>query len=106
MSATRPTPETDQHQADMEREDFDVELAKTYTLARKLKRQRDELTNKMIANEAYQSGLLADIQTMRETMREAAGILAQIPAAYDSRFFRAGQWANAALAQLQPHLCP
>ena len=45
-------------------------------------------------------------EAMWETMRETAGILAQIPDAYDSRFFRAGQWADAALAKLQPFINP
>lgn len=104
MSATRPTPETaaifDAY-ARCACGTADIRLK-----MEKLERERDELTNKMVANEAYQSGLLADIEVMRETMREAAGILAQIPVAYDHRFFRAGQWANAALAKLQPHLHP
>lgn len=42
MSASRPTPETDQHQNAMNKEDFDVEMAKTYTLARKLECERNE----------------------------------------------------------------
>lgn len=46
------------------------------------------------------------LEAMREAMREAAAIVAQIPVAYDHRFFRAGQWANAAFAQLQPYLHP
>jgi len=48
----------------------------------------------------------AEIQAMREAMRETADILAQIPDAYDNRFFRAGQWANAALTKLQPFIAP
>ena len=45
-------------------------------------------------------------EAMREAIKEAADILAQIPDGYDSRFFRAGQWANAALSKLQPLLKP
>lgn len=44
----------------------------------------------------------ANLAAMREAVKEVTAILAQIPDAYDSRFFRAGQWADAALAKLQP----
>jgi hypothetical protein len=40
--ATSKTPRTDVHQEMMEVEDFDVELAKTYTLARQLERELNE----------------------------------------------------------------
>ena len=39
---TRPTPETDAHKRHMDHESFLSELAETYTLARKLERERDE----------------------------------------------------------------
>lgn len=39
---TRPTPETDAHKRHMDHEYFLSELAKTYTLARKLEQERDE----------------------------------------------------------------
>jgi len=42
-----PTPRTDAHQQAMESEDFDVELAKTYTLARRLESERDELRDEL-----------------------------------------------------------
>ena len=43
MSTTpeTPTPETDDHSDRMDNEDFDVELALTYDLARRLERERD-----------------------------------------------------------------
>lgn len=40
---TRPTPETDAHQDDMHRFEFDEELALTYEFARKLERERDAM---------------------------------------------------------------
>lgn len=62
-----------------------MELAKTYTLARKLERERDELTNKMVANEAYQAGLLAErdesreqLKVMREAIKDAHYALAYV----------------------------
>lgn len=39
---TRPTPETDAHKRHMDHESFLSELAKTYSLARKLEQERDE----------------------------------------------------------------
>lgn len=39
---TRPTPETDAHKRHMDGESFLSELAKTYSLARKLEQERDE----------------------------------------------------------------
>ena len=43
------------------------------------------------------------IRDRHQVLRE---ILAQIPDAYDSRFFRAVQWATAARAKLQPFIKP
>lgn len=48
----------------------------------------------------------ADLTALREAVKEVTTILAQIPDAYDSRFFRAGQWADAALTKLQPFTIP
>ena len=46
----------------------------------------------------------AELAAMREAVKEITAILAKTPDAYDSRFFRAGQWADAALAKLQPFI--
>ena len=46
----------------------------------------------------------ANLAAMREAVKEVMAVLAQIPDAYDSRFFRAGQWANAVLAKLKPFI--
>lgn len=73
---------------------------------RKLERERDsaKTLNRLLLDQLEAQAV--QLEGMRKAMREAAVIVAQIPVAYDHRFFRAGQWANAALAQLQPHLCP
>ena len=46
----------------------------------------------------------AELAAMREAIEYITATLAKISDAYDSRFFRAGQWADAALAKLQPLL--
>lgn len=127
MSAIQPTPETDAAfwhggvavDADFARklererdsaktlnrslldqlEAKDAELDANGLVLQKLQHERDAYIDKFEQAEKQ-------LEAMREAMREAAAIVAQIPVAYDHRFFRAGQWANVALAQLQPHLHP
>ena len=102
MSAIQPTPETDEAWAKWPYAGPGVHA----NFARKLERQRDsaKTLNRSLLDQLEAQAV--QIEAMRKAMREAAAIVAQIPVAYDHRFFRAGQWANAALAQLQPHLCP
>lgn len=61
MTPETPTPETDSHSDKMDNEDFDVELAKTYNLARRLERERDTART--------------EIEAMREALREAHKII-------------------------------
>jgi len=49
MKTLIPTPETDAHQIDMNRVEFDEELALTYNLSRKLERERDAARQQLIA---------------------------------------------------------
>ena len=102
MSAIQPTPETDEAWAKWPYAGPGVHA----NFARKLERERDtaKTLNRSLLDQLEAQAV--QIEAMRKAMREAAVIVAQIPVAYDHRFFRAGQWANAALAQLQPHLCP
>ena len=102
MSAIQPTPETDEAWAKWPYAGPGVHA----NFARKLERERDtaKTLNRSLLDQLEAQAV--QIEAMRKAMREAAAIVAQIPVAYDHRFFRAGQWANAALAQLQPHLCP
>ena len=109
MSAPRPTPETDAAWASWPYAGPGVHA----NFARKLERERDEAQERAeskhglwMAELSRVTELEKQLETMREAMRQTAAIVAQIPVAYDHRFFRAGQWANAALAQLQPHPCP
>lgn len=134
MSATRPTPETDAATfwgrdmgGDKGPPHFECVDAE---VARKFECERDDV--RAIVSACMSAMPVGNIQThtpenlaarigdlafalateasenkaIREAMRETADILAQIPAAYDSRFFRAGQWANAAIAKLQPFIKP
>ena len=102
MSAIEPTPETDQAWARWPYAGPGVHA----NFARKLERERDtaKTLNRSLLDQLEAQAV--QIEAMRKAMREAAAIVAQIPVAYDHRFFRAGQWANAAPAQLQPHPCP
>ncbi len=102
MSAIQPTPETDQAWAKWPYAGPGVHA----NFARKLERERDsaKTLNRSLLDQLEAQAV--QLEAMRKAMREAAAIVAQIPVAYDHRFFRAGQWANAALAQLQPHPCP
>lgn len=102
MSAIQPTPETDEAWARWPYAGPGVHA----NFARKLERERDsaKTLNRTLLDQLEAQAV--QLEAMRKAMREAAAIVAQIPMAYDHRFFRAGQWANAALAQLQPHLCP
>ena len=102
MSAIQPTPETDEAWAKWPYAGPGVHA----NFARKLERERDsaKTLNRSLLDQLEAQAV--QLEAMRKAMREAAAIVAQIPVAYDHRFFRAGQWANAALAQLQPHLCP
>lgn len=102
MSAIQPTPETDEAWAKWPYAGPGVHA----NFARKLERERDsaKTLNRLLLDQLEAQAV--QLEAMRKAMREAAAIVAQIPVAYDHRFFRAGQWANAALAQLQPHPCP
>ncbi len=102
MSAIQPTPETDEAWAKWPYAGPGVHA----NFARKLERERDsaKTLNRSLLDQLEAQAV--QLEAMRKAMREAAAIVAQIPVAYDHRFFRAGQWANAALAQLQPHPCP
>lgn len=102
MSAIQPTPETDEAWAKWPYAGPGVHA----NFARKLERERDsaKTLNRTLLDQLEAQAV--QLEAMRKAMREAAAIVAQIPVAYDHRFFRAGQWANAALAQLQPHPCP
>lgn len=114
MSATRPTPETDA--ATFWGRDMGGDKGPPHfecvdaDVARKFECERDEMVEQIVQLRrqitSHQETEDANLDDMRQTMRETADILAQIPAAYDSRFFRAGQWANAALAKLQPFIKP
>lgn len=70
MSAIQPTPETDQHQNAMNNEDFDVEMAKTYTLARKLERERDE-AREALSGRTVSCSLCNEAAKQLEAMRSA-----------------------------------
>lgn len=102
MSAIQPTPETDEAWAKWPYAGPGVHA----NFARKLERERDsaKTLNRTLLDQLEAQAV--QLEAMRKAMREAAAIVAQIPVAYDHRFFRAGQWANAALVQLQPHPCP
>lgn len=85
-----PTPETDDHSDRMDNEDFDVELALTYDLARRLERERDAAK--------------AENESMREAIKSAFPAFSDLwnlcpdvpPWALDN--------ADAALAKLQPFI--
>lgn len=102
MSAIQPTPETDEAWAKWPYAGPGVHA----NFARKLERERDsaKTLNRSLLDQLEAQAV--QLEAMRKAMREAAAIVSQIPVAYDHRFFRAGQWASAALAQLQPHPCP
>ena len=102
MSAIQPTPETDEAWAKWPYAGPGVHA----NFARKLERERDsaKTLNRTLLDQLEAQAV--QLEAMRKAMREAAAIVAQIPVAYDHRFFRAGQWANATLAQLQTHPCP
>lgn len=102
MSAIQPTQETDEAWAKWPYAGPGVHA----NFARKLERERDsaKTLNRSLLDQLEAQAV--QIEVMRKAMSEAAAIVAQIPVAYDHRFFRAGQWANAALAQLQPHPYP
>ena len=102
MSAIQPTPETDEAWAKWPYAGPGAHA----NFARKLERERDSAKTLNCSLLDQLEAQAVQLEAMRKAMREAAAIVAQIPVAYDHRFFRAGQWANAALAQLQPHLCP
>lgn len=98
MSTTpeTPTPETDEHSDRMDNEDFDVELALTYDLARRLERERDAAR--------------AEIEAMREAIQEAHKIIEVLYMdALDSHkesWPRANEWLqkHAAFAKLRPFI--
>lgn len=76
-----------------------------------LKRERDEareiiatVTDQLVRDQNASRESAAELAAMRAAIKDAAAHLAQTPDAYDSRFFRAGRWADAALAKLQPFL--
>lgn len=46
------------------------EQQEVYKFARKLERERDELAAKLVANEAYQAGLLAERDEARKSAEE------------------------------------
>lgn len=58
MTPETPTPETDAHEEAMEREDFDVELTKTYTIARRLERERNAARQALAEVASHLSGFL------------------------------------------------
>ena len=60
MSAT---PRTDAHGVAMESEDFDVELAKTYTLACTLEREIAELNQRLIERRESMMSRIIQLQT-------------------------------------------
>lgn len=107
MSAIQPTPETDQHQNAMNNEDFDVEMAKTYTLARKLERERDEARQALsgrtvscsLCNEAARKieDMRTVIQGAHEAFKNLMDLTPNVP-----------PWANTeatlAVAKLQSYL--
>ena len=109
MSASRPTPETDQHQNAMNKKDFDVEMAKTYTLARKLECERDEAREALsgrtvscsLCNEAARKieDMHTVIQEAHKAFKNLIDLTPNVP-----------PWANTeatvALAKLQPYLRP
>ena len=66
------TPRTDAHSLDMETEDFDVELAKTYELAWQLERELNELRQALTGRTVSCSNcnaLAAENEAMRATMQ-------------------------------------
>lgn len=91
MTPETPTPETDDHSDRMDNEDFDVELALTYDLARRLERERDAAR--------------AENEAMRAAIREAYISLEWATRTMNPPF----EWepftrANDALAKLQPFI--
>lgn len=58
MTPETPTPETDDHSDRMDNEDFDVELALTYDLARRLERERDAARQALAEVASHLSGFL------------------------------------------------
>lgn len=62
------------------------------------------LKREIVAFQTMRDEACAELAAMREAVKEVTAILAKIPGAYDSRFFRAGQWANAVIAKLQPFI--
>ena len=74
----RPTPETDASDTIPYMDGDELTWWVKKDFARKLERERDELAAKLVANESYQAGLLAErdesreqLEAMREAIREA-----------------------------------
>ena len=67
-----PTPRTDAHESQMESEDFDVELAKTYTFARTLERELLELLERLA--DRTHSHTLASMRDVQTIQRQAVEI--------------------------------
>lgn len=61
------TPETDAHQDKMNHHKFDEELAMTYTLARKLERERDDA--RLLLQEAHDT-IKAEVESYASTAPE------------------------------------
>jgi hypothetical protein len=63
-----PTPRTDAHSVAMKSEDFDVELAKTYTFARQLEREITELNERLINRQETLMAALTENQNLRRIL--------------------------------------
>jgi len=68
MIPTTPTPRTDAHSDAMESEDFDVELAKTYSFARQLERENAELNERLIDRQKTLMETLIENQNLRRIL--------------------------------------
>lgn len=99
MSATRPTPETDA--ATFWGRDMGGDKGPPHfecvdaDVARKLERERDELANKLVSNEAYQAALLADIEAMKNQHMERCRVLGERNAQWMSKAMRIMDQKNA-----------
>lgn len=78
MNNPRPTPETDAHQDDMHRVEFDEELAQTYNFARKLERERDILREAIKTANNDIIRIVQEGKASWETMKAVNSILSNL----------------------------
>ena len=93
MNTQRPTPRTDAHQDDMNRVEFDEELALTYQFARDLERE----------NEAMRAAIEEAEKALRIARKWVISYQCRTLVWQDEQIF-ADHLANAALAALKPFL--